>query len=57
MEKRKKSDNSPNNPKETQETTLRQNQKKILTKKDLTNLDDFIQKVERIQIQMKIRKI
>ena len=44
MEKRKKSDNSPNNPKETQETTLRQNQKKILTKKDLTNLDDFIQK-------------
>ena len=43
METGKVSNNSPSNFKETQEKNNRPNHKRILTKKDLSKLDEFIQ--------------
>ena len=43
MDSENESNNSSSNEKETQENSTRPERKKILTKKDLTKLDDFIQ--------------
>ena len=43
MESSNKSTNSPSNTKENQPNSNRSQSKKILTKKDLTKLDEFIQ--------------